>query len=95
MGVTSPVDVVSPITDDGGIPNSTITSAPVLATLSSSQVTMTWGPSTDNVAVTGYQVERCSGAGCATFAVIGSTPGTTTTYTDATVLPSTSYTYRV
>ncbi len=60
---------------------------------SSSQINLSWTASTDNVGVTGYRVERCSGASCTTFAQIG-TP-TATTYNDTGLAPSTSYSYRV
>ncbi len=60
---------------------------------SSSQINLTWTASTDNVGVTGYKVERCSGAGCANFAQIA-TP-TTTTFSDRGLTTSTSYSYRV
>src|SRR6185436_2195991 len=39
--------------------------------VSASEVDLSWGASTDNVGVTGYQVERCSGTGCTNFAQIG------------------------
>jgi chitodextrinase len=61
--------------------------------LSSSQINLTWTASTDNVGVTGYRVERCQAAGCSTFAQVG-TP-TTTSYSDAGLTASTSYSYRV
>ena len=35
--------------------------------VSSTQVNLSWGAATDNVAVTIYRVERCTGAGCTTF----------------------------
>ena len=35
-----------------------------------------WGPSTDNVAVSGYRVERCQGTGCSTYAQIATPTGT-------------------
>ena len=60
---------------------------------SSSQINLSWTASTDNVAVTGYLLERCSGASCTTFAQIA-TP-TTTSYNDTGLTPSTSYSYRV
>jgi len=59
---------------------------------SSSQVNLSWGASSDNVAVTGYKVERCTGAGCTTFVQIA-TP-TTTPYSDTGLSASTSYSYR-
>jgi chitodextrinase len=59
----------------------------------SNQINLSWTASTDNVAVTGYRVERCSGAGCTTFAQIA-TP-TSTTFSDIGLTASTSYSYRV
>ena len=60
---------------------------------SASQINLAWTASTDNVGVTGYLVERCSGAGCSTFAQIG-TP-TSTSFSDTGLTASTSYSYRV
>ena len=37
---------------------------------SANQINLSWAASTDNVAVTGYRVERCQGVACATFAQI-------------------------
>jgi hypothetical protein len=62
---------------------------------SSSQINLSWTASTDNVGVTGYFVQRCSGSGCTTFAQVASVSGTTTTYSDTGLAGSTSYTYRV
>ena len=61
--------------------------------ISATEVDLAWGASTDNVGVTGYQLERCSGASCTTFAQIA-TP-TATSYKDTAVVASTSYSYRV
>ena len=61
--------------------------------MSGSEVDLSWGASTDNVGVTGYQVERCQGAGCTNFAQIATPTGTT--YKDTSVSASTSYSYRV
>jgi len=63
------------------------------APASSSTINLSWAASTDNVAVTGYRVERCQGAGCSTFSQIATT--TTTNYSDAALAAATSYTYRV
>jgi fibronectin type 3 domain-containing protein len=60
---------------------------------SSSQITLSWTASTDNVGVTGYLVERCQGAGCSSWAQIA-TP-TVTSYSDAGLTASSSYSYRV
>ena len=60
---------------------------------SASQINLSWTASTDNVGVTGYLVERCSGAGCTNFAQIG-TP-TSTSFSDTGLTANTSYSYRV
>ncbi len=60
---------------------------------SATQINLSWTASTDNVGVTGYQVERCQGASCTTFAQIA-TP-TATSYSDTGLTASTSYSYRV
>jgi chitodextrinase len=60
---------------------------------SSSQINLAWTASTDNVGVTGYKVERCSGSGCATFTQVATPTGTT--FNDTGLTASTSYSYRV
>ncbi len=59
----------------------------------STNSTVTWSAATDNDRVTGYRLERCSGAGCGTFAEIAAP--TTTTFPDTGLSGSTSYSYRV
>ena len=44
--------------------------------VSGSRVDLAWGAATDNLAVTGYRIERCQGAGCTNFAQIAAPPGT-------------------
>ena len=61
--------------------------------ISSSQINLSWSASTDNVGVTGYRVERCTGATCTTFAQI-STP-TTNSYNDTGLTANTTYRYQV
>ena len=63
--------------------------------VSGSEVDLSWGASTDNVGVTGYQVERCQGSGCTNFAQIATTTGTGTTYKDTSVSAPNTYSYRV
>src|SRR6185436_2476989 len=60
---------------------------------SSTQINLSWGAATDNVGVTGYRVERCSGVGCTTFAQIATPTGTS--FNDLGLTASTSYSYRV
>ncbi len=66
---------------------------PSLTVASSSQINLSWIASTDNVGVTGYRVERCSGASCTSFAQVGT--ATTNSYSDTGLTASTSYSYRV
>ena len=77
-------------------PDTTAPAAPTSLTatpLSSAQVKLGWTAATDNVGVTSYHVERCSGSGCTAFSEIGTLAGTT--YTDTGLTASTSYSYRV
>ena len=60
---------------------------------SSSQINLSWTASTDNVGVTQYLIESCTGASCSTFTQIGTSTGTTFNNTGLTA--STSYSYRV
>jgi hypothetical protein len=61
---------------------------------SSHQVNLSWTGSTDNIGVSGYLIERCTGATCANFAQIANVPSGTS-YSDDSLTPSTPYTYRV
>jgi chitodextrinase len=61
--------------------------------MSSSQINLSWSASTDNVGVFGYRLERCQGASCSSFSEIA-TP-TTTSFSNTSLLVSTSYSYRV
>ena len=61
--------------------------------VSASQVNLAWTAATDNVGVTGYRVERCQGAGCTTFAQVGTPTGDD--FSDTGLIASTSYSYRV
>jgi fibronectin type 3 domain-containing protein len=78
----------------GTIPDLTPPTAPsgLSASPSGSQIALGWTAASDNVGVTGYLVERCTGAGCTTFAQLAAPSGTT--YTD-TGLAVDSYSYRV
>lgn len=84
---------ISSVTTHDTTPPSTPSSLVATAS-SSSQIGLTWTASTDNVGVAGYRVERCSGAGCSSFAQVGTTGGTTT-FSDSGLSASTSYSYRV
>ena len=63
------------------------------ASAGGSVVNLTWTASTDNVGVTGYQIERCQGSGCSSFAQVGTS--TSASYTDGGLTASMTYNYRV
>ena len=67
--------------------------SPTGSVLSGTQINLSWAAATDNIGVTGYQVERCQGAGCTTFALIASP--ITTGYLDSGLTAGTTYRYRV
>ena len=83
---TTPVPDTTPPTAPGTLSATAVSNA---------QVNLSWAAATDNVAVTGYFIERCQGAGCSTFAQIAAPAGTGTSYGDAGLNASTSYSYRV
>jgi titin len=59
----------------------------------SSQINLAW---TDNAGdETGVEIERCTGAGCGTFAPLTTVAANTTTYQNAGLPASTTYGYRV
>ena len=58
-----------------------------------SQINVSWTASTDNIAVTGYRVYRCTGASCSNYAQVGTPTGTT--YNDTGLAVSTTYRYRI
>ncbi|HET7132567.1 MAG TPA: fibronectin type III domain-containing protein, partial [Gammaproteobacteria bacterium] len=89
-GYSNIADATTP-TPDTTAP-STPTSVGATA-VSATQINVSWTASTDDVAVTGYQLERCQGVGCSSFALIGSPTGTA--FSDTGRTASTSYSYRV
>jgi hypothetical protein len=65
-----------------------------LGTVSSTSVTFTWNDVASNESL--YQIDRCTGSGCTSFALLaGSLAADTTTYTDSSVLSGTVYNYRI
>ena len=62
------------------------------------EIELSWNPSSDNVAVTGYDIYRCDGppspwgAPCGDFLL---TVGVVTSYEDKSVVPESTYTYEV
>ena len=63
------------------------------AAMSSNQINLSWTASTDNVAVTGYLVERSVGTGSSSYSQVGSPAGTS--FSDIGLSASTAYNYRV
>ncbi len=72
--------------------NPTVPGTP-LAMANGTQAVMTWTRSTDLSDAVQYQIERCQGAGCTTFALVNTVP--LTTLTDTGLTASTTYRYRV
>ena len=70
----------------------TTASTPVSSSPTSSSVALTWNSASDNVAVTGYRVERALGSG--SFSTLAANL-TSTNFTDNSATPSTAYRYQV
>jgi len=86
-------DMATPIGGGGDTTPPTAPTGLSATAVGSSQINLSWTAATDNVAVTGYRVERCQGAGCSNFAQIGTT--SSTSFGDSGLSASTSYSYRV
>jgi len=90
-GATGPYSSVVTVNTSGSLP-----SAPTNLTAaadSKGPIDLTWTASTSSLGIADYIVQRCQGAGCATFAQIGTSTGTT--YADSAVSAGTAYSYRV
>lgn len=71
----------------------TIPAGLVATATASDTVVLAWSPSTDNVGVVNYRVERCVGAGCVNFAQIAAP--TSSGYTDTPLQDAVLLRYRV
>ena len=60
--------------------------------VSSTRIDLTW---TDSTTEDHFDIERCEGAGCNSFAKIGESPANVTAFNDTNAAPSTTYSYRV
>jgi hypothetical protein len=60
---------------------------------SATQVNLTWADASDNEE--GFKIERCSGAGCTTFAEVGATAANAVAFQNTGLTASTVYKYRV
>src|SRR5438477_4897529 len=63
------------------------------AAASQTTINVTWAES--DTSVTGFQLDRCSGTGCANFAHVTTTAKNVMTFGDAGLTANTSYSYRV
>lgn len=63
------------------------------AVISGTQINLSWNPSTDNVGVTGYRIQRCQGTTCTNFTQIATATGTS--FTNIGLTNGTTYRYRV
>ncbi len=66
----------------------------VSTAISNSQINLSWTASTDNVGVTGYLVYR-ENPGSSSFVQVGTTNGSTTTYSDSGLAAGSTYSYEV
>ena len=89
--MTTPITAVSP--SDTSPPTAPGTLAATAT--AAGAVALSWEPASDDTGVAGYRIERCQGAGCTTFAALTEQSGPSTTYTDASTAPGTTYGYRV
>ncbi|MCG3111308.1 MAG: fibronectin type III domain-containing protein [Candidatus Manganitrophus sp. SB1] len=62
---------------------------------SGTQINLSWTASTDNVGVSGYWIERCTGATCTNFVRVNGTLVIATTFNNTGLTPATTYRYRV
>ena len=84
------------VTVNNIVPDTTLPSAPTnlsASVISTSQINLSWTASTDNVAVTGYRVDRCPGSGCVNFTQVAAP--LTNAHSDTGLSSSTAYSYRV
>jgi chitodextrinase len=96
VSARSPIATATTLAAPAPVGDTTAPAAPsgVTATAtSSSSITISWNPSTDNVGVVGYRLYRCDGSGCTAVTQIASP--TSTSYTDSGLSASTPYSYSV
>ena len=83
---SAPATVTTPAGGDTQAP--TVPQSVAAVANSATSVTVSWAASTDNVGVAGYDVYRAS-------TKVGTVGGSTTSFTDTTAQPSTTYSYTV
>ena len=90
-GYSTPASATTQSAADTQAPS--VPSSLTAAATSTTQINLSWGASTDNVGVTGYQIWRCTGATCTNFAQIATS--TAATYSNTGLTASTAYRYQV
>jgi hypothetical protein len=84
------------LASDGGTPIPQLPAAPgnlTATSLSRSQIRLSWSDQSSNES--GFTIERCTGASCSGFAVVGQVPAGTTTFVNSALSRRTTYRYRV
>lgn len=82
-GTTPPPDTTAP----------SVPGAPTASGITASSANLSWSASTDNVAVTGYDIYRAPGASGGTFASVGTS--TTNSFANTGLTAATTYRYQV
>jgi chitodextrinase len=85
--------VYNGVSSDTQAPSAPAAFSAIAATTSGTRINLTWTASTDNTAVTGYLIERCTGASCSNFVQVATS--TSAGYSDTGLSPSTAYSYRI
>jgi endoglucanase len=89
---TSPV-VATTSGNTGDTQSPTVPGTPIASGITASSVNLSWSPSSDNIAVTGYDIFRATGASGGTFASVGTSPSASFANTGLTA--NTIYRYQV
>lgn len=94
--LTAPATVTLSITAPSPNPDTQAPTTPSSLTatvVSTTVMSLSWTTSTDNVGVTGYELDRCSGSSCTNFLLLASP--TNNSYSDTGLTANTAYRYRV
>ncbi|MEV4410749.1 GDSL-type esterase/lipase family protein [Catellatospora sp. NPDC049609] len=90
--LTAPVSALPPPCPQDTQPP-TVPGTPAASATTATATTLTWAASTDNVGVTGYEIQRAPGSSGGSFATVG--VSTTATFTDTGLSPASTYRYQV
>jgi chitodextrinase len=87
--MNAPLETEPPVDTEAPTPPGGLTAT----TASATEIDLLWMPSTDDVAVTEYLIERCRGVSCRRFAPVATVTGTS--HRDSGLALRTTYRYRV